>query len=380
MRAVVSPGVVMMSLGVVLGVMGASSCRESERAAPVADRDRPQRKIEPPSRKVRPLPPHAIRADGVGPYRLGVSLEELARQLPSGPRIATLDIPNVVHLSILEDEAPPAGSILIGGELGRASFVAVVGGEIARTESGVHVGSSRAELERALGAPVRDLGRAHDPRIVEPSGLRPARFVMDDDRVAGIVVLADAPSASKPADGCARPDPDEPQRFGACLSGAGEVVTVDGDALAVRAVDSDRVLDEKHLPGLVFAVPLRGWGEAHDELIAITRTTEPNARSWTLVAYRFEGSKLARVGDPTLLYQLSASAARWIGAELNDLDLYLELSAGSDSLEVGGLLSTRIGDKLRDLVVISPVPPIPRRRARPTTSEATDAGASDASR
>jgi hypothetical protein len=342
----------------------------------VTDRERPKRVIEPPSGKVRPLPPHAIRADGIGPYKLGVSLEELARQLPSGPRIATLDIPGVVHRSILEDE-----SILIGGEreLGRASFVAVVGGEIARTESGVHVGSSRADLERALGAPVRDLERAHDPRIVEPSGLPQARFVLDDDVVVGIVVLATGPSGSKPADGCVRPEPAGSARFGACLSSGGEVVEVGSDALVVHAVDTDRVLDRLHVPGLVFAAPLRGWGEARDEVVAIASLEEPNSRSWTLAAYRLEGGKLARVGDATVLYQLSASAARWIGAELKDLDLYLELSAGTESLEVGGLLSTRIGGKLRDLVVISPVT-IARRRARATAVEASDAGVIDTPR
>jgi hypothetical protein len=348
-----------------------ASCREHERPAPVLDRERPKRVIEPTAGKVRPLPPHAIRADGIGPYKLGVSLEELAHQLPSGPRIATLDIPGVVRSSVLEDS-----SILIGGDRGRASFVAVVAGDIARTESGVHVGSSREELERVLGAPVRDLDRAHDPRLVQPTGLPQARVILDDDTVGAIVVLADGATPDKPAsDGCVRPERSERDRFGTCLSAATEVVSTEGDAIVVHVADGDRVLDRMHVPGLVFVAPLRPPGEQRDELVAIARTDEPSARSWNLYVVHLEGGKLVRTGDPDHpLYQLTTSAARWIGAELKDLDLYLELAAGPDAIAVTGLLSyTRIGERLRDLVVITPAQ-VARRHAKPVPLETTDAG------
>jgi hypothetical protein len=353
-----------------------AGCREHEHAAPVLDRERPKRVIEPTAGKVRPLPPHAIRADGIGPYKLGVSLEELAHQLPSGPRIATLDIPGVVRSSILEDS-----SILIGGDRGRASFVAVVAGDIARTENGVHVGSSREELERVLGAPIHDLDRARDPRLVQPSGLPQARVIIDDDTVAAIVVLADTSASDKTAsDGCVRPERSERDRFGTCLTAATEVVSTDGDAVVVRAADGDRVIDRVRVPGLEFVAPLRPPGEPRDELVAISRIDEPAARSWSLLTYHLEGGKLVRTGEPAPLYQLSASAARWIGAELKDLDLYLELSAGADAITVTGLLGyTRIGERLRDFVVISPAT-VARRHAKSVPVEANDAGAADAPR
>src|SRR5439155_5632276 len=138
----------------------------------------------------RPLPPHAIRADGVGPYRLGAPLADLVDLLPSGPRIATIEIPGVVHRSILHAEDD---TIVIGGEpaVGKASFVAVIGSEVARTESGVHVGSTRAELVHALGAPAEDPERARDPRLIVPTGMRNARVVLEGDRVAALVIAAD---------------------------------------------------------------------------------------------------------------------------------------------------------------------------------------------
>ena len=74
-----------------------------------------------------------------------------------------------------------------------------------------------------------------------------------------------------------------------------------------------------------------------------------------------------------VVYELTAANARWIGAELRDLELYLELTSRSDSIEVGGLLTTREGDVLRDIVVISPVL-VPRRRGKPVPHEPSDAG------
>ena len=126
------------------------------------------------------------------------------------------------------------------------------------------------------------------------------------------------------------------------------------------------------IPGLVFAAALRNT-EGRDDLVAIARTDEASLHTWTLVAFRMENGRLVRVVDPTPVYQLSATNARWIGADLHDLDLYLELQSRSDAIEVGGLLTNRSGDRLHDIVVISPRS-VPRHRVKPGPTEASDAG------
>ena len=326
---------------VLLVMVALAACSERDRDAPRVEPERQHRVIEPPSGPVRPLPPHAIRADGVGPYRLGAALDELVGELPSGPRIETIDIPGVAQRSILrgEDDA-----IVIGGEpRGKASFVAVIGSDIARTESGVHVGSTRDELVRALGAPIDDPERPHDPRLVVPSELRNARVLLDDDRdrVIAIAIVDEAARAVPP------PDPtDHDDR--------------------VPAAETERTL--ARIPGLVFHAAL-----GHDELIAVWRTDEPQQRTWALRTFRADGAHWAAAMDAYPLYQLSAQTARWNGADLRDLDLYLDLHVRPDSIEVGGLLTRRIGAKLHDVVVISTVQ-VPRRRAKSAPPEAPDAG------
>ena len=176
----------------ILAVLVAAGCDSDDRAKAmvrVEPQQPPRRVIAPPTGTVRSLPPHAIRADGVGPYRLGTSLAELLDQLPSGPRVAQFNVPGVVHRDLLraEDDA-----ILIGGEpQGKASFVAVVRDEIARTESNLHVGSTRDEVVRALGPAVDDPDLARDPRIVVPASMRNLHVVIEGDRVVALVVTAD---------------------------------------------------------------------------------------------------------------------------------------------------------------------------------------------
>jgi hypothetical protein len=355
--------------------------REPDRRERPRDPQRERRVIEPPVGNVRPLPPHAIRADGVGPYRIGEKLSVLLEQLPSGPRIAVFEIPDLLHRSLIRAED---NTVLIGGEpASTATFVAVVGPEVARTESGIHVGSTREEVVKALGPLIAELDVAHDPRIMVPSALRNARIILHEDRVGAIVVSADSgtPARSTPpregsSPACTRPAPTERGR-GACLTGAGELVEVVDNEITVRAVESSRTIAAWRVPvgQVVFAAPLRA-PDGRDELVVITHTAEPQLRRWSLITYRFDTGKIVK-SEPTPLYQLTSSNARWIGADLDEVELYLELSSHADSIEVGGLLTTRPAQgPWRDVVVISPVQ-VPRKSGKSAPPEGVDAGITD---
>lgn len=367
-----------VAIALVVVLLGA--CSDKDQPVAAKQPERPRRVVEPPSRGMRALPPHAIRADGVGPYKLGASAAQLLDQLPSGPRIRQLSIAGVVHRDMLrgEDDA-----ILIGTEpQGKAQFIAVVSGEIARTEAGIQVGSSREELERSLGAPLEEPDRARDPRIVIPSKLDNAHVVMDDERIAAIVLTPAVERSKDAAAGtehpCTRPAGNRAKRlFGACLTNAGELVRAGVDELSLVAKDNpDKVLASIRVPGLVFGAALRNPFDGRDDLIAVTRSADSQVRTWSLVAFRVLDGKLLRVIEPAPLYQITASNARWIGAELENVDLLIEVASKADAIEVGGLLTTRIDDKIRDIVVISPVP-VARRRAKPPVTEPVDAGLSD---
>jgi hypothetical protein len=345
--------------------------------------------IEPPVGNVRPLPPHLISAAGVGPYHVGDRLNDLMQELPSGPRMEAFELPGVsggapmLHRTLLRAEEN--NSVLIGGEPGSvASFVSVLDEQVARTETGLHVGSTRAEVAK-VGPAVPDLDHARDRRLVQQRGLR---FFFDserdDARVAAIVVATDSSAKDKPAHDqteCQRPAPSD-TAFGACLSAAGELVTVASGELTVRAPDSDKVIAHTTLLSNVqFVAPLRT--EGRDEIVVVRRTDDGQLRTWSAYALKLDGTKLVVSIEPQTLYQVSAANARWIGAELKDVDLVLELTATRDAIEVGGLLTTRADPPdaqapWRDVVVISPAPPM-KRRGKSASQEGSGADGSDGS-
>lgn len=349
----------------------ACACEGRKPPQPQHEPERQRRVIdEVPSRGVRALPPHAIRADGVGPYKLGMTVTALLDQLPSGPRITQFTMPDVIQRDILRAEE---NAILIGAEpQGKSTFVAVVRPEIARTEAGVHVGSTRADLEAALGQPLAEPDRVRDPRVVSPTGMPNARFVFDADRIVAIVIVAEPERPVKDKDGGREGSAKETKDD---KDSRHDTVSTSGDQLSfVR--DGDKPIVTR-VPDLVFAATLRNPGDGRDDIVAITRSETAQAATWSLVGYRPHEGKLVRVIEPYVLYKLTDANARWIGADIHDLDLYLELTGRSDSIEVGGLLTTRAGDKIRDIVVISPVP-VPRRRPKAASHEPTDAGIPDA--
>ncbi len=352
-----------------IGSLVSGACTEHERPKPIPQDPQPRRVIEPPAGNVvRALPPFAIQKDGVGPYKLGEPLEKVLEDLPSGPHIALFDISGVVHARLIRTEDD---TVLIGGEpTSVVSLVAVIGADVARTESGAHVGATRDELAKLLGPGAEDPDRARDPRVVVPAALRNLRVIMDGDHASALVLVADPTPPSSVALACARPASVD-KAFGACMD-KGELVEVDGDDLALRLPDAEKPFASLRIAGLVFAAPLRNLVDGRDELVAVSRTDDPQLRTWTLHVFRMiEGGRLVRAIEPVALYQLSSSNARWIGADLKDVDLFVDVESRPDVIEVGGLLTTKSINKIRDVVAISPVP-VARRHGK--TPDSNDAG------
>jgi hypothetical protein len=276
----------------------------------------------------------------------------------------------------------------------------VLGGrEVARTDAGISVGSSRAELVRAHGPELDDAERARDPRLAAIAGMRTARFVIESDRIAAIVIGIEArppkriPDVGPPPEPvCPRPPPPPQPRsgraFGACLTGIPEIVETEGDEITIRpaertffktGIDADHATFAFRIPNLVFAAALRNVAEQRDELIAITRADDSQQRVWSVVGYRFDGKARTNAIDPTPVYQLSQT--RWSG-ELRDIDLYFELTSVAEGIEVGGLLTSRgarsdeEGKGIRAVVSIARVA-IARRHGRSSVTDPGDAGVRD---
>lgn len=359
-------------------VIAAVSCGSDSRTPP--PEPLPQRRvIEAPTNTMTMLAPFPITAEGVGPYKLKKLVAPLLDR-QSGPLNLRFEVANVLKSGLARTEE---GGLLIGSDLPASSgttisFLAVIGAKVGTLASGLRVGSTRDEVIKA-GVVTGDVDRALDPRLVVPAGATNARIVIDDKKVAAIVLAGEPREPVRDAD-CTRPANTE-TAFGMCMI-TGELVERDGDDLILRSADQEKVLARTLVPGLVWAGPLRNAAEGRDELIAIwraeTRSDELTTRTWNIIGFRYENGQLRRTAvDATPLYQLSATHARWIGAELKDLDLYLELKSQPETIEVGGLLTTTRNGRIHDAVVISPVT-VARKHSKTATPEAVDAGIPDA--
>ncbi len=376
-----------------MALVGACSA-PSAPAQPDAARQR--RVIERPAGVVHALPPFEIRDDSVGPYRLGQPLATVLAGLPSGPRgVAVLDLPGVVRLSVIRAEDD---KLLIGGEpMASTSFIAVLAGDVARTGTGLAVGSPTRELEKAYGPPIVPDGLIADPRLVTVASWPSTRFLVQDGKVLAVVLtpphLADAaaPVATgsaanvpvaqgsaavapvRPRPCLALPPPSATARasivsapaapwLSACLSTDPEYVVVTADGLLVLAADGSRRVASAEIPGLVFAgVAL---GDGRDELVVVRHEVAGDGRRWLVAVWRIEAGKLVRVVEE-VVYEISASSAEWIGARLLELDLALEVTVRQDTMVVGGYLVDRSPPRVRGIVPLTPVTVARRRRPGP---------------
>lgn len=348
-----------------------AACRGDRSGEPPPREAPPRRVIEPPRGDVRALPPHAITADGIGPYKLSMSMAQIVSALPSGPRIALMQIPGVVDLSLVRD----AGLIIGGKQQGAASFVAVVRPAIARTADGIGVGTDASTLARTLGPAVVDERIARDPALWVGAALPGARAVLYADRIGALVLTPPPPVDPRDAT-CARPKlPDAmpglpPTARPACLDGADAIAASGGQVLALATTDGKlRRLAAIDLPGLRWAAPIRATAE-RDEIIAVSERTGDDARAIVVTALALEGGRLVKLAEVDA-YSLSTTSAAWIGATLTDLDLRLEVARSGDDLTIGGLLirSGPVG-----VLDVAQLVAVPLRINRRTERTRTDGG------
>ncbi len=395
-------------MGALTVALAAAACRDRPVPQPVPREKLPPRRVIDPPGTVRPLPPYAISNTAVGPYKLGGTLTDVLYELPSGPRMALLDVPGLIKQNVIRAEDD--GVLVSGAVLGDAALIAVVTREVARTESGIAVGSSRADVERELGV-AGDLSAVRDPRLLVPQRMRSALLVMQGETVEAFLLrvgeheppAADAGPAAPPAKANATPPP--PKKNGkdarqppkaaassrcppakpaegesgpwtaACLSAGGEIIRIRGEEVSVRSGGDgkERVLAQLRPRGLVFAAPLRitDRNEERDELVVVTRGGAPDERSWTVALYQLEAGRLVRVAEQ-VVYKLSAEGARWIGVSLDEVELYLELASREEGVAVGGYLLAKDAGKIRDVVSLREVD-VTRRRSQGAGGEGVPA-------
>jgi hypothetical protein len=374
----------------VLLLVALAACRDQSAPARETDESLGQRVFRAPAGVVRAVPPHRIQPNSIGPYRLGAEFKAILSTLPYGPRVEVIQIDRVVATHRLVRVAQDA--ILVGiGQSGKASFIAALEPEIAKTEDGWGVGAEIDTLREALG-PERTVSGARDPRLVELARLPNARVIAEGHRVDAIVVGPDAsaddgrrgdlgpadalsggatgsgarsrPPEPKVEDGCTAAtalealggepvaetarsgDGDEAAVHYGCFTGPSpEAVVVDRDQLILVGGEPGRLRKAAtaSVPGLLFASAVDVDGDGRHEVVAVAEKRSDDALVVSLDVLHGEGGRLVS-GTTEELYRVDASLPV---AKLKDIQLLIEAPLIGDSLEVGGFYLQWDGDDVR---------------------------------
>ncbi len=372
--------------------------------------------LAPPPGEMRAVPPHAIRPEGVGPYTLGASLEEILGLLPHDPRVELLQIRDLFDYSLvrIEDDALVIGATHFEG----VTFVAVLDPEIATTENGIGVGSREEELHEALGPAARSPRRARDPRIAAFEKAPSAQFVVEDERVVAVIVRDDAPGWAPPARGDVGDADDREAEGGGeeaaadgdrALGAAGEggsegegegdtegrcgrrvawetadprelaraadlsddaetrariepmctgadrekLLVTAGDAVALLGGEPDApsLRGRIEIEGLVYASPIDVRGDGTDEIALVSARRGVQALIIEIAIAVVQGDEIALV-DRYEPYRLRSRWTTWVGAQLGDTDLFVDMVANEGTLEIGGLFLHRRDGETRHIAPV----------------------------
>ncbi|MFH0903550.1 MAG: hypothetical protein V2A73_23215 [Pseudomonadota bacterium] len=376
----------------------------------------PRRWGKPPANEARAYPPHAIRSDGVGPYRINMQLSEVLHLLPEGPHVELLQLGRLADWRVVWVES---GHLLIGADQrNRVSFIAVLAADVARTGDGMGVGTTGAELLKTLGKERELSGATWDRRVYELDAIPNVLFVTAESpttpdeaaEVGAVVVLRDDVLAYGKTSGMLRGGekvssgetneglvarkscrsggtlanarqeiasvlrgrPTAPQRteslpdgggqlvrFG-CFSGSTpEAVVLGKGELALIADDRGRLrrLHRVAVEGDSLAV-VDVDEDGRDEIVVSKRRARAEELAFSVRAFRYELGRLVEIVNARP-FVVSAAAAAAAGVTPTEVDVAVGIRPVGGAIVVGGLYLSGAGafGRRGAIRVIAPIKP-----------------------
>jgi hypothetical protein len=337
----------------------------------------PRPTTRPPRRDVRVYPPHAIRADGIGPYRIGAPLIDVLHTLPEGPRLSIVQVGDYANWQLVRAEA---GQLQLGirADTRTVGFIAVLAQPIAHTAEGLGVGSTGEELTRALGKPRDESHRARDRWSFVFDKQPGVRFLTDarlDEPPATartVAVLVSEPEEKQSAEPSACHDvtripldevaalvsqaadaPPPRLRFGCVTSKEPEVLAWAGGQLHVLGGEPGKLRRLAAVPSAEPALlaALDVDEDGRDEVVVGVRENDGHTLRMRFQVWRWGQGGLESVLETTP-FAITEAMALAVGSPLAQVDLVVDAWAKGGELWVSGLYLARTSPDgpVRDVV------------------------------
>jgi len=374
----------------------AAGCKDGEEPPRSTNKPRARRPLKTPPGKICAVPPHAIFADGVGPYKLGTPLNDALDLMAGGPRIVVVNFPGVLDYHYIPAEE---GTIIIGARHSEKpiSFIGILDPKIARTKSGLSVGVPLARLVQELGKPSAKAGALRDRRVVSFDKFPGIEFVVIDGRVRAALIRGTRKAAEQPPPPEPRPgkptgptakekgQATEPPRlpcdpnalrkyhndilaeagtnkfasarvaYGCFYGGEAGAMVREGDRISVvgGAPGKFRVITRATVSDLTVAGAIDINGDGRNEIVLGRVERKPRELLAHAVVLRVEGPRLQRLADK-VIYSLKRDTVEWTGAKLRDIEFLLEFGLYHGRLKVGGLYFRNGRDRPRMIAPLKP--------------------------
>jgi hypothetical protein len=163
-----------------------------------------------------------------------------------------------------------------------------------------------------------------------------------------------------------------------CVSGSPDALVIESERLMLVGGEPDKLrrLASHSAPGMVYAAPLDADGDGRHEIVIVKKSSpDSNEGVWSVDVLRWEAGRLQRLVAEDL-YRVYAQSASWVGATLDEIDLFVELAMSGESLRASGFYMHRSREGLDTVApLLSASVPIRRKRAAvPASPQPVDDG------
>ena len=340
------------------------ACQDQSNTVKIVDEgDFATRQFTPPPGEVRSMPPHDVREEGVGPYKVGMPLQEALSSLEGGPRIELWRAEGLSEYRLVRTEN---GAMVLGADrAGSTRFISVLDPSIIESPDGVVLGANLDRLMKSLNT--KESKRfVSDPALVTLTSLPALRLFVENDKVIAALHLGATPLAENEVKNCIEGtkikniEKQIVKQFSnkkdlSLAQGCLEknpiwVVTLKGQ-VAIFSVDGGKVkkVVNSYIPGLTRAGVIDIDNDGKDEICFIKAKNNNDEKAIDVAIAKLEGRTLETVISRKVV-RLNQSSLKLLGVDLAQSKLLAEVGFKGKELIARAILVDLRNKQIRGVI------------------------------
>ena len=324
------------------------------------------RQFTPPPGVVRSMPPHDVRDEGVGPYKIGMPLQEALSSLEGGPRIELWRAEGLSEYRLVRAEN---GAVVLGADRsGTTKFISLLDPSIIETPEGDVLGAKIGDLKKSLESEESKRFVA-DPEWVTLKALPALKLFVNNGVVMAALHIGATPGAEVEERKCAdHIDSESIEKQIGKLLGARKVELLEQgclgkkpiwvaslkDQVAIFSIEGAKVKKSvnSYIPGLKRAGLIDVDNDGKDEICFIKTKTKKDEKSIDVAIAKYENRALQTFIRRKLV-TLDQSSLNLLGVDLAQSRLLAEVGFKGKELVARTVLVHMNKREVRDIIPVA---------------------------